>query len=259
MECVFLGTGYSIITERRHNTSLFLRKGNAAVMIDGNGAAVRRLTSYGYAFEELEHIFLTHEHVDHVGAMGNIINQIWLKSCYYRQDNVRTKPLHIHANARTVTVVQNLLAALQVPQSPQLFPLEYHVLPYEGGELNIDGIAITYFPVDHSAPCFGIAVRGEKRGLVYSADTQPLPSIYAHLQENDVLIHECNSVDDAVNAGHTTWQQFKELMPTFPHVESYLVHLPPMDEARETTLKADMKSMQNGTVAMAEDGQVLAL
>lgn len=259
MDCLFLGTGYSIITARRHNTSLFLRGNKGALMIDGNGAAVSRMTQYGYAFEELEHIFLTHEHVDHVGAMGNIINQIWLKSCYYRQDNIRTKPLHIHANERTVKVVQNLLQALQVPQSPQLFPLEFHVLPYEGGHLSLDGIDLEYFPVDHSAPCFGVAVQGEKRNLVYSADTQPLASIYQHLRDGDVLVHECNSVDDAVNAGHTTWQQFKALMPTLADVESYLVHLPPMTAERDASFRQEMSAAQGGTVAMAEDGQVLQL
>lgn len=259
MECVFLGTGYSIITARRHNTSLFLRQGSGAVMIDGNGACVRCLTNISYPFEELEHIFLTHEHVDHVGAMGNIINQIWLKSCYYRQGNIRTKPLHIYANERTVKVVQNLLNALQVPQSPQLFPLEFHVLPYEGGHLSLDGIDLEYFPVDHSAPCFGISVKGKTRGLVYSADTQPLPSIYKNLREGDILIHECNSIDDPVNAGHTTWQQFKALMSTLPAVESYLVHLPPMTAAREASFKQEMIGAKGGMVAMAEDGQVLQL
>ena len=257
MECVFLGTGYSIITARRHNTSLFLRNGQGGVMIDGNGVAIRRLSDIGYPFEELEHIFLTHEHVDHVGAIGNIINQIWLKSCYYRQDDIRTKPLNIYANERTVKVVQNLLNALQIPQSPQLFPLQFHVLPYDGGQLIVDEIELTYFPVDHSAPCFGFCVKGKKRGLVYSADTQPLPSIYAHLSKGDILIHECNSIDDAVNAGHTTWQQFKVLISTLPTVESYLVHLPPMTAERELLLKTEMQAAKGSVVTIAEDGQVL--
>lgn len=60
MKCTFLGTGYSITTPRRHNTSLFLQKGATGVLIDCNGVCVQRLHDLQFPFEELDHIFLTH-------------------------------------------------------------------------------------------------------------------------------------------------------------------------------------------------------
>ena len=260
MKCVFLGTGYSITSARRHNTSLFLQKGSTGLLIDCNGLCVPRLGAAGFAFEDLEHVFLTHEHIDHIGALANLMQQIWLKSSYYRPENRRTAPINFYGNERTLKMVQAVFAALGLPRSPHIFAFNFHTLPDSGGKLAVGDIALTYFPVRHAAtPCFGITSRSGSRGLVYSADTEPLPLLYSQLQAGDILIHECNSIDAPLNTGHTTWQQLQDMLPSLPAVELYLVHLPHVSDERESAFKAFLKQTYKGHVAMAEDGLALSV
>lgn len=255
LRCTFLGTGSALNTVRRHNTSLFLQKGADSLLVDCNGACVQRLAAIGFPLEELRHIFLTHRHIDHIGALGVLMQQLWLKACHYAPEGEkRSAPLHIHANAETVETVRRLFDALGVvDHHPGLFPVEFHVLPESGGEIAAGAMTVRYFPVRHAVPCFGLKVAQGGRSLVYSGDTEPLDSLYAELRAGDVLIHECNSIDAPHNPGHTTWAELEARRPGWPALSLYLVHLPPLDEARDDAFAAQLRAQYGDTVVAARD------
>lgn len=259
MKCHLLGTGGSVNTLTRHNTSLFLENGpdmsRDGLLIDCNGVCVQRLTAAGLAFEDLGHIFLTHEHIDHIAALPNFIHQSWVKGCLYRANNRRTHPLHFYGNAPTIRAVRALLDAVKLPQHPHIFPFEFHELNDAGGTLIAGSITLTYFPVNHGpTPCFGLTTDGPNRRLVYSADTEPVQAIYDYLRDGDILIHDCNKIDVEINREHTTWAQIEALLPSLPDVTVYLVHLPMLDAEMDTKFRNNIIAKHGQKVIVGSDG-----
>lgn len=259
MKCHLLGTGGSVNTLTRYNTSLFLENGpdmaRDGLLIDCNGVCVQRLSAAGLAFEDLGHIFLTHEHIDHIAALPNFIHQSWVKGCLYRSQNRRTHPLHFYGNAPTIRAVRALLDAVKLPQHPHMFPFEFHELNASGGTLTAGSITLTYFPVNHGpTPCFGLTTNGPNRRLVYSADTEPVQAIYDYLRDGDILIHDCNKIDVEINREHTTWAQIEALLPSLPNVTVYLVHLPMLDEEQSATFKSTLADKYGDRIVAGEDG-----
>lgn len=255
----FFGTGYSIATAKRHNTSLFLQTGNTDLLIDCNGICSQQLARQNVALKDLEHMYLTHEHPDHIAAIPNLIHQMWVKTCLYcGEGNERTKTLNIYCNSRTKEIVTNLLETISIFMQDKMFPIIFHVLNDEGGELNInDDIVLDYFPVNHGdTPCLGFAVKSDTtdKKLVYSADTSPSNNIYSCLNDGDIMIHDCNLVDQEQSTGHTTWLQLQQILKENPPIQLYLVHLPDMDDPQESALKTALEKDYKDIVFLGEDG-----
>lgn len=265
MKCHLLGTGGSVNGINRHNTSLFLESGpdtaTQSVLIDCNGACVQRLTAANIAFDDLAHIFLTHEHIDHIAALPNLIHQIWVKSCLYRPaEHRRTHALHFYANEPTVTAVKALISAVKLPEHPFMFPYEFHLLAAgQGGAVTAGDITLNYFPVAHgSTPCFGLYVDGPRRRLVYSGDTEPVTAIYAALTPGALLIHDCNKIDAERSPQHTAWAEIESLLPSLPaNVTTCLVHLPPLDAAQENAFAGSLRAAHGDRVMAGTDGLVI--
>ena len=229
MKCTFLGTGYAVNTRKRQNTSLFLQNDDVDLLVDCNGVCVQRLLEAGFAFETLEHIYLTHHHCDHVSGLDSLVQQIWLKSCYYA-DTPRQAPLHIYGPSHALSVASSLIELLDPGHMTGLFPIEYHDINEDGGALSFGTTVFEYVPVDHGkTPCFGIKTTVNGRTFFYTSDTMPVPDIYRGLKDGDILVHECTSIDKDKSANHTTWSQLKHHAGDVADIDIYLVHLPDLD------------------------------
>lgn len=259
MRCILLGTGGAVTSQKRHNTSLFIEKNSARLLVDCNGICIQKLDENHISFESLEHIFLTHRHIDHIGALGNFMHQVWLKSCYFKPaGEKRENPLHFYGHTETIAAVKNLFAALDVSDHPDMFEIIFHSIEEDGGVIEIETESFEYFPVKHSVPCYGLKTDGTAQSLIYSGDTQICPPIYQKLKDQDVLIHECNAIGDIkVSSGHTTWHELEILLKELPDVRLYLVHLPTMTEDEEQSFRSLLNSEYNGKVILPEDGIVI--
>lgn len=270
MECIFLGTGTALTNEKRHNTSLFISHnaaqdaqtknavidGAQGVLVDCNGVCVQRLRQAAIDYTSIRHIFLTHHHIDHIGALGCFMQQLWLASCYGKAEGAaRTAPLHFYGNAKTLASVKALFAALEIEEAhSSLFKLIYHELTVDGGVLDIDGVQYRYFPNRHSVPCFGLSVQGQQQKLVYSGDSEVYAPIYEGLTAGDILIHECNALDGPHAKGHANWPELQALLADLPPIMLYLVHLPDMAEEEEVLFAKTLKEDAPASVTLGTDG-----
>lgn len=253
------GSGYSIATAKRHNTSFLLQTKDSHLLVDCNGICTQQLAKQNITLEDLEHLYLTHEHPDHVAAIPSLIHQMWVKTCLYcGAGNERTKALNIYCNKRTKELVTALLETISIFIQDKMFPITFHELNDDGGELSIDdGIKLEYFQVNHSdTPCMGFAVKSDTsdKKLVYSADTSPSENIYKHLNEGDIMIHDCNLIDQEISPGHTTWHELKQILKANPPIQLYLVHIQDLDDEQEDDFKAHLAHNYTDKVFLGEDG-----
>ncbi|HEX3721921.1 MAG TPA: ribonuclease Z [Nitrolancea sp.] len=141
IDLCLLGTGGMMPLRERWLSSMLLRSRRDVVLIDcGEGTQISWRYS-GWGFHDVEAIFLTHHHADHVLGIAGVLFMI--------AHSNRTEPLTIFGPPGTYQVVQGL--TIVVPKLS--FPVS--VVELDGGERHTlpDGLEINVLRVDHRVPC----------------------------------------------------------------------------------------------------------
>ena len=158
LEFCTLGTGGTLPIPERALSSLYVRVNGRSLLIDcgeGTQVGIRRL---GWGFRCLNGMLLTHYHGDHCTGIAGLLLSL--------EKAGRDEPFHIWGPRGLKRVVEGLCVI--VP--PLSFAVHLHELPAEGGELDLIGLNIRAFPVDHGGiPCFGYRMTLE-RGAAFDPE-----------------------------------------------------------------------------------------
>ena len=158
LEFCTLGTGGTLPIPERALSSLYVRVNGRSLLIDcgeGTQVGIRRL---GWGFRCLDGMLLTHYHGDHCTGIAGLLLSL--------EKAGRDEPFHIWGPKGLKRVVEGLCVI--VP--PLSFAVHLHELPAEGGEIDLIGLKIRAFPVDHGGiPCFGYRMT-LVRGAVFDAE-----------------------------------------------------------------------------------------
>ena len=158
LEFCTLGTGGTLPIPERALSSLYVRVNGRSMLIDcgeGTQVGIRRL---GWGFRCLDGMLLTHYHGDHCTGIAGLLLSL--------EKAGRDEPFHIWGPKGLKRVVEGLCVI--VP--PLSFAVMLHELPPEGGELELIGLKIRAFPVNHGGiPCFGYRMILE-RGAVFDPE-----------------------------------------------------------------------------------------
>ena len=158
LEFCTLGTGGTLPIPERALSSLYVRVNGRSLLIDcgeGTQVGIRRL---GWGFRCLDGMLLTHYHGDHCTGIAGLLLSL--------EKAGRDEPFHIWGPKGLKRVIEGLCVI--VP--PLSFAVMLHELPAEGGALELIGLKIRAFPVDHGGiPCFGYRMTLE-RGAVFDPE-----------------------------------------------------------------------------------------
>ena len=158
LEFCTLGTGGTLPIPERALSSLYVRVNGRSLLIDcgeGTQVGIRRL---GWGFRCLDGMLLTHYHGDHCTGIAGLLLSL--------EKAGRDEPFHIWGPKGLKRVVEGLCVI--VP--PLSFAVHLHELPAEGGEIDLIGLKIRAFPVNHGGiPCFGYRMTLE-RGAVFDPE-----------------------------------------------------------------------------------------
>src|SRR5215211_4644139 len=268
LDVLFLGTAGSSPSARRGLPATLVRRGGDRLLIDcGEGTQRQLMRSVGLI--ELEEIFITHFHADHVLGLPGM-----LKTFALRQ---RERPLTLHGPVG----LRRLFLALAPVIGRLTFELELVELePNE--ELRRDGYRLAAFATAHGVrglgyalvedarpgefdptraselgltpgPDYGRLQRGEtvdgvrpdqvmgeaRRGrtVVLTGDTAPCEMTRLVAYEADLLVHEATFLDDeadrAAETRHSTARQAAELAAAAGVTMLALTHVSPRYGGKE--------------------------
>jgi ribonuclease BN (tRNA processing enzyme) len=168
------------------------------VLIDA-GTGVGDLTLDELA--RIEHIFVTHSHLDHVLAIGLLADSVTR-----RRAARGAGPVTVHALAATLAALRRHIFNGEIwPDFTRLPSPERPVLALQalavGETLVAAGIRIEVLPASHTVPACGYAVHSPTAGegaWVFTGDTGPNPALWARLRELKVaaLVIETAFRDD---------------------------------------------------------------
>ncbi|MFU0781545.1 MAG: ribonuclease Z [Thermoanaerobacterium thermosaccharolyticum] len=177
-----LGTGGMMPIPGRNLSSLILRYGGVSVLIDcGEGTQVP-LQKLGWGFLNIDAIFFTHYHGDHILGLPGIIYQM------INQD--REKELKL-IGPKGMSIINNLLNVLfeDIP-----FPIEYIEMEDEES-LNVRDIVVKNVLVDHTVLCFAYSfeVKRLPEFDIKKARAFNIPVEYWHiLQHGENIVKDGN-------------------------------------------------------------------
>jgi ribonuclease Z len=156
LDVLFVGTAGSAPSARRGLPATLLRRGGDRLLFDcGEGTQRQLVRSTGLV--ELEEIFITHFHADHVLGLPGM-----LKTFALRQ---RERPLAVYGPPG----LRSLFGALRPIVGRVPFPVELYELE-ANDELERDGYRIAAYATDHGVGSLGYAVVEDPRPGVFDPE-----------------------------------------------------------------------------------------
>ena len=132
--------------------------------------------------EKIDHLFLTHSHLDHVLGLPLMLDAV---------GDRRTKPLTVHALPDTLAILAEHLFNWKLWPDFREIPtaekpwLRFQPLPL-GSSVVLGQRRLTSIPAHHTVPACGYRLSSPSRSLVFTGDTT----------RSDALMHTLNDMDD---------------------------------------------------------------
>ena len=176
--------------------------GKQVFVVDAGTDGLRNLGRMGYPLGEIEAVFLTHFHSDHIDGLGEMATLRWVAGANtsplpvygpegvqqvvagfdtaYAQDFVYR---HDHHGDTVAPLSGAGMVAKPFPQ-PELGEL---ATLYNDADLKIEALAVDHSPIK---PAVGYRFTYKDRSLLITGDTVKLPNIEKFAQGVDLLVHE---------------------------------------------------------------------
>jgi ribonuclease Z len=268
-----LGTGTPAPVMNRFGPSILVEAGKHKFLFDAGRGSLQRLTQAHVNWRDVQGVFLTHLHSDHVVGFPDLWLTGWLTS---RRD----LPLHVWGPAGTKNMISHLQQAYEfdigIRISDDRASREGVVIVAEdvaaGFLYEKDGVKVLAFEVDHApvAPAFGYRIDFAGHSVVLSGDTRFSENLIRHAQGVDLLIHEVVAPETyrraavapeqarRIIAHHTTPEQAGEVFArTTPKLAVYSHIARPT--ATEEDLIAPTRKTYTGPLEIGEDLMVIEI
>jgi ribonuclease BN (tRNA processing enzyme) len=133
---------------------------------------------------QVDHVFLSHSHLDHIAALPLMVDAIAAK---------RSTPIQVHALQPTISALKAHIfnntiwpdfSKIPTPEAPFI---TFHALE-SGQTLAINGKSVEVLPAMHTVPAVGYAVSAGKGCWVFTGDTEVNPAFWKRINSLDVAM-----------------------------------------------------------------------
>ncbi len=271
-----LGTGDPIPRTDRFGPATLIQVGGKNLLIDVGRGAVTRLVQMNVPLRDIDAVFLTHFHHDHLIGLDDLWMTGWIPPPFGR----RQVPMEIYGPTGTKNLLDHLEQAFELNTSiripDELLPpagieMNAHEFDADGIVYEVDGVKVTAFAVDHGdliKPSYGYRIDYDGRAVVISGDTKFDRNLIKAAKGADLIIHEVALASEELLASseqfqrivahHTTPEEagivFAEIDPKLA-VYTHLVILsgPTIPEAPLSTLIPRTRKHYDGPLVVGED------
>lgn len=194
MRVSLLGTGSPRVDPDRSGPAVLVEAGGSFLLFDAGRGVVLRLAQLDIPVAQINPVFLTHLHSDHIFALDDL----WITGWIYQ----RPQPLSVYGPVGTGAFVMEMQQAFAYDvavrnqhsgldeSSAQVVAVE--IEPESGVAYSKNGVSVSAFLVDHGSvePAFGYKIDFGNRSVVISGDTTYSENLIEHARGVDLLVHE---------------------------------------------------------------------
>lgn len=206
IKVTLLGTGCPAPVMERFGPSTLVETAGQKFIFDAGRGAMQRLTQTKVRWNDIDGVFLTHLHSDHVVGLPDLWLTGWLVG------GGRDRSLRVWGPQGTKNMISHLEKAFEFdiririeddrckPEGAVIAVTDIE----EGIVFEGDGVKVTAFEVDHPPikPAFGYRIDSGGSSVVLSGDTRICENLIRYSQGVDLLIHEVVAADSLRRAGY---------------------------------------------------------
>ena len=248
MKLVTLGTGHGNFTGTRFKSSSLLLVGEKKYMIDCGSPAAALMTRKGYENRELNAVFNTHMHLDHLGGLPDLLYAI----IRYPVEGQHTDVFLAEDRVRELYAFMH---AVHLSEHPEY--LSFHAVKagpiFDDGVLRVAAIPTDHIPRPEGAPpvTFAFLMEAEGKRILFSGDLRHDFADFPREIRADVLVAEATHYRPETAAPVLRAMKYERLI--FNHV-----HDPWHGEEGEKKLLAFYRDLPY-PVEIAHDGDEFTL
>lgn len=261
MKVTIIGSGASVIRKERRSTSFVVETGEKLLLFDCGWGTPEGLLDAGIDIQQIDHIFISHPHTDHMGSLINLLMSI-LVSGYSDPGRARKKPLHLHGYPGFIKDYETLRGILFPSRTEEKY--EITVTESGNGEEAFDKINYSSRIVPHSEHFQSIAQRIDCDGksLVYTGDCGYNQALIDLAKDADLLITEMSFSPSSYQkmgklVGHMWTGDCANIAYEANAKKLALVHL--RDDWEGAEVVDEIRKTYNGEVIIAKDLQVIGV
>ncbi|HZD26030.1 MAG TPA: ribonuclease Z [Alphaproteobacteria bacterium] len=183
-EVVFLGTAAGVPSTDRGLPALIVLHRRRRFLVDCGEGTQRQLLRSGLGLRRLDHVLLTHAHVDHLLGIGGLVATLALLDAGHS--------LAVFAGASALRAVRGLLTEVIWPGGRPEFQVRYVAIE-TGTIIEDDHLRVGAFPVTHRGEgCFGFVFEEKARPRLLpdrlAAFKVPLGPVRRRLLEGEEVV-----------------------------------------------------------------------
>jgi len=261
-----LGTGDPRPVMEHFGPSILVEAADEKFIFDAGRGALQRLTQLGISFDQIDAVFFTHLHSDHIVGFPDLWLTGWLISR-------RERPLRVFGPAGTRQMLEHLTQAYSFDIAIRIADdgvaesgSQFEVVEVENGfEWSYGDISVLAFDVDHRPiePALGYRIDFAGRSVALSGDTRYSENLIEHAAGVDLIVHEVVGMTEEFMAArpgservyehHTNARQAGEVFSRVGPELAVYSHLALYEEYDADRLLSDTRQTYDGRVIVGED------
>ena len=244
MIITLLGTGTGIPSRRRNPPCVLIKFNDKHAIFDSGPGALKNLLHLGIDYLNLDFIFYTHLHLDHVSEFAAILFATKIPPA------IREKPLTIYGPTGLKDYYKQIREIYQNTIYTDAYELNLEEI--ENKKINIDGLEISTATLEHHGGGMGYRmVTPGGKIVVYSGDTDYCEEVIGLSKDADLLMLDCAFPDEMKMKGHLSPLAAGKVAHQSNVKKLVLVHMYPICDQYD--LVAPCKKEFNGEILVGED------
>jgi len=242
MKLIILGSGTCVPSLRRNAPGCYLETGQVKALVDCGSGTLRQLERAGRSYREIDAVFLTHTHPDHVADLLPLIHALLATPAFERK-----KDLYIHGPAGiTAYYEKHISPLLRKPDTFQAVIIE------AGGKEGLADLNIITTPAVHSRESMAYRFEASGSSIVITGDSEYDEGLVQLSQTANLLIADCSFPESLKAPGHMTPRECALIAKRAGVKKLVLTHIYPTGQPDEIRLE-EAAAVFDGEIILAED------